>query len=150
MTKSIKHNFFFSHPPETVWEYLTKPELMELWLMKNTFQPIIGFDFQFQTKPIPSLDFDGIFYCKVLEIVPFKKLSYSWKSGPGDGKITLDSVVVWKLEPKENGTELFLDHNGFSKKENLDFYNGLSHGWLEKFENIAKLLNAPQHGNTNA
>src|SRR5687767_11518913 len=150
MTRSIKHTVFFPHPPEAVWEYLTKPELMELWLMKNTFQPIIGFDFQFQTKPITSLDFDGIFYCKVLEIVPFKKLSYSWKSGPGDGKITLDSVVVWKLEPKENGTELFLDHSGFAKKENLDFYKELSHGWLEKFENITKLLNAAQHGNTKA
>ena len=115
--------------------------------MKNNFQPIIGFDFQFQTKPIPSLDFDGIFYCKVLEIVPFKKLSYSWKSGPGEGKITLDSVVVWKLEPKDKGTELFLEHSGFAKKENLDFYNGLTHGWLEKFQNIAKLLNAAQHGN---
>ena len=99
MTKSIKHQFFFPHPPETVWEYLTKSELMELWLMKNDFQPIVGLDFQFRTNPIPSLDFDGIFYCKVLEIVPFKKLSYSWKGGPGNGEITLDSVVVWKLEP---------------------------------------------------
>ena len=106
--------------------------------------------FNFRTNPIPSLDFDGIFYCKVLEIVPFKKLSYSWKSGPGEGKITLDSVVVWKLEPKDNGTELFLEHSGFAKKENLDFYNGLTHGWLEKFQNIAKLLNAAQHGTTNA
>jgi len=150
MTKSIKHSLFFPHPPEAVWEYLTKSELMEQWLMKNTFQPIIGFDFQFQTKPIPSLNFDGIFYCKVLEIVPFKKLSYSWKSGPGDGKITLDSIVVWKLQPTDKGTELFLEHSGFAKKENLDFYKGLSHGWLEKFENIAKLLNAAQHGNTNA
>jgi len=37
MTKSIKHQFFFPHPPETVWEYLTKPELMEQWLMRNDF-----------------------------------------------------------------------------------------------------------------
>jgi len=145
MTKRIKHQFFFPHPPETVWEYLTKPELMEQWLMKNDFQPIVGLDFQFRTNPIPSLDFDGIFYCKVLEIVPFKKLSYSWKSGPGEGEITLDSVVVWKLEPKDKGTELFLEHSGFEKKENLDFYNGLMHGWVEKLHNIAKLLNAAQH-----
>ena len=149
MTKSIKHQFFFAHPPEIVWEYLTKPELMELWLMKNTFQPIIGADFQFRTNPIPSLDFDGIFYCRVLEIVPFKKLSYSWKSGPGDGEITLDSVVVWKLEPKDKGTELFLEHSGFAKEENLNFYNGLMQGWVEKLNNIANLLNAAQHGNTN-
>lgn len=150
MAKSIKHQFFFSHPPETVWEYLTKPELMQLWLMRNDFQPIIGLDFQFRTNPIPSLDFDGIFYCKVLEIVPFKKLSYSWRSGPGEGEITLDSVVVWKLEPKDKGTELFLEHSGFERPENLNFYNGLTDGWLKNLQKIANLLNAAQHGNTNA
>lgn len=150
MTKIIKHQFFFPHPKETVWEYLTKPELMEQWLMKNDFQPIVGLDFQFRTNPIASLDFDGIFYCKVLEIVPFKKLSYSWKSGPGEGKITLDSVVIWKLEATDKGTELFLEHSGFAKKENLNFYDGLMHGWVEKLHNIAKLLNAVQHGHTNA
>ena len=150
MTKIIKHQFFFPHPKETVWEYLTKPELMEQWLMKNDFQPIVGLDFQFRTNPIASLDFDGIFYCKVLEIVPFKKLSYSWKSGPGEGKITLDSVVIWKLEANDKGTELFLEHSGFAKKGNLNFYNGLLHGWVEKLNKIAKLLNAAQHGHANA
>jgi uncharacterized protein YndB with AHSA1/START domain len=150
MSRSIKHTFFFSHPPEMVWEYLTNSDLMELWLMKNTFQPIVGFDFQFQTKGKPSMDFDGIFYCKVLEIVPFKKLSYSWNCGPGDGKITLESVVVWKLESKDKGTEVFLEHSGFAKEQNLDLYNALMHGWLEKFDKIAQLLNTPQHGNTNA
>lgn len=150
MTKSIQHNFFFSYPPETVWEYLTKPELMELWLMRNNFQPVIGAEFQFRTNPITSLDFDGIFYCKVLEIVPFQKLSYSWQSGPGRGEITLDSVVVWKLQPTGMGTTLFLEHSGFAKQENLDFYNGLAHGWLEKFPKIAELLNAAQDVNTHA
>jgi uncharacterized protein YndB with AHSA1/START domain len=150
MIKSIKQQFFFAHPPETVWEYLTKPELMEQWLMKNDFQPIVGFDFQFRTGPIPSLDFDGICYCKVLEIVPFKKLSYSWKCGPGEGKITLDSVVEWKLQPTEKGTELFLEHSGFTKEENLSFYNGFMHGWPEKLQKIDKLLNAAPHGTINA
>lgn len=150
MTRSIKHQFFFPHPPEMVWEYLTRPELMELWLMKNNFQPIIGNDFQFRTNPIPSLDFDGIFYCKVLEIVPFRKLSYSWKSGPGEGKTTLDSVVAWNLQPAGNGTELYLEHSGFEKEENLDFYRGLTDGWLEKIHNIANLLKAVRHDNTKA
>nr|WP_294944197.1 SRPBCC domain-containing protein [uncultured Mucilaginibacter sp.] len=150
MKRSIKHQVFFPHPPGIVWEYITKPELMELWLMKNNFQPIVGFRFQFRTGPIPSLNFDGIFYCKVLEVVPAKKLSYTWQSGPGDGKITLDSVVTFKLVPKDNGTELYLEHSGFAKKENLDFFNGLNNGWLEKFPKIASLLNTAQHGNTNA
>ena len=150
MTRIIKHTFFYPHPPETVWEYLTKPELMEQWLMKNDFQPIVGLDFQFRTNPIPGLNFDGIFYCKVLEIVPFKRLSYSWNSGPGDGKITLESTVVWKLQATDKGTELFLEHSGFAKEENLDFYNGLMHGWLEKFPKIAELLKAASHDNANA
>ena len=150
MTRVIKHQFFFPHPPETVWEYLTKPELMELWLMKNNFQAIVGLDFQFRTNPIPSLDFDGIFHCRVLEIVPFKKLSYSWQGGPGEGKITLDSVVEWKLEPKDKGTALFLEHSGFAKEENLNFYKGLTDGWLKQVQKIVDHLNAEQHGNTNA
>lgn len=150
MIRSIKHQFFFSHPPEEVWEYLTRSDLMEQWLMKNDFKPIIGLDFQFRTNPIPALNFDGIFYCKVLEIVPYKKLSYSWRSGPGGGEITLDSIVTWMLEPKNNGTEVFLDHSGFAKKENLNFYNGLMKGWLEKYDNIVKMLNAKANDTINA
>lgn len=149
MARIITHQFFYPHPPEMVWEYLTNPDLMELWLMKNNFQPIVGADFQFRTNPKPSLDFDGIFHCKVLEIIPFEKLSYSWSCGPGQGRITLDSVVVWKLQPTDKGTELFLEHSGFAKEENLDFYNALAHGWIEKFNKIADLLNTTQHGTIN-
>ncbi len=150
MAKIIKHQFFFPHPTETVWEYLTNSELMAQWLMKNNFQPIVGHEFQFRTGPIAALDFDGIVYCKVLEIVPFETLSYSWNSGPGSGEITLESVVTWTLQSNEKGTELFLEHRGFAKKENLDFYNGLLHGWVEKLQNIDKLLNAAPNGHTNA
>jgi len=150
MSRTIKHQYFFPHPPQTVWDYLTKSELMAQWLMKNDFQPIVGLDFQFRTNPIPGLDFDGIFYCKVLEIVPCKRLSYSWNSGPGEGRITLDSIVVWTLEPKDHGTEVFLEHSGFAKKENLDFYNGLNHGWVEKLQNVDKLLNPATHGQQHA
>ena len=148
MTKSINHQFFFPHPPEMVWEYLTNAELMAQWLMKNDFQPVVGHDFQFRTNPIPSLDFDGIVYCTVLEIIPFKKLSYSWRSGPGGGKITLDTVVVWNLEPKDKGTDLFLEHTGFSEIENLNMYAGLTDGWLKNIQKIADRLNA-KYGTAN-
>ena len=142
MKRSIKHQFSFSHAPEKVWDYLTKPELMEQWLMKNDFQPVVGYDFQFRTGPIPSLDFDGVCYCKVLEVVPFKRLSYSWKCGPGEGKITLDSVVIWQLQPTEKGTDLFLEHNGFDKEENLGFFNGMTKGWQGMLPKIETLSNA--------
>ncbi|HEY8781537.1 MAG TPA: SRPBCC domain-containing protein [Mucilaginibacter sp.] len=150
MTKIIKHQFSYAHPKETVWEYLTNSELMAQWLMKNDFQPVVGHEFQFRTGPIPALDFDGIHYCKVLEIVPFETLSYSWNTGPGGDEINLESVVTWTLQPTEKGTEVTLEHRGFAKKENLDFYNGLLHGWVAKLEKIGKLLKETTHGHTNA
>jgi uncharacterized protein YndB with AHSA1/START domain len=149
MTKSINHKLFFSHPPEVVWEYLTKAELMGLWLMKNDFMPIIGHDFRFMTKPIPALNLDGIFYCKVLEMVSPKKLTYSWKGGPGDGVMTLDTLVEWTLHPKENGTELVLAHTGFKENENAAIYAGMTKGWLENMQKISVLINNATHGTTN-
>jgi uncharacterized protein YndB with AHSA1/START domain len=149
MTPSIKHQFFFPHPPEVVWEYLTNAELMELWLMKNDFQPIVGHEFQFRTNPKADFDFDGIFYCKVLEIIPFKKLSYSWKCGPGDGIFNIDSVVNWKLEPRNNGTELLLEHNDFAIMNNLILFNSMQEGWLKNIHKIAQRINE-RYGTTNA
>jgi len=150
MQKSINHKIFFSQSPEEVWEYLTKAELMELWLMKNDFQPVVGRQFRFWTNPMPKFDFDGMVYCTVLEIIPFKKLSYSWEGGPGNGKITLDSVVVWTLHPKENGTELHLAHSGFSEAENLAIFTIMNDGWLKNMKKIADLINTVKNGTTDA
>jgi uncharacterized protein YndB with AHSA1/START domain len=150
MTTSINHKFFFPHPASAVWEYLTIPELLEKWLMKNDFKPAVGHEFQFRTNPIPKLNFDGICYCVVLEIVPLKKLSYSWKGGPGDGEITLDTIVAWTLESDDKGTTLYLTHSGFSETKNFDFYTGMTEGWLKNLNKIAERLNAVKHDTNNA
>ena len=147
MTKSIHHKYFFSHQSEVVWDYLTKAELIEQWLMKSNFLPIVGYDFTFTTRPLPSLNFDGNVYCKVLEIIPFKKLSYSWKGGPGEGKITLDSIVVWTLQSKDNGTELVLEHTGF-KETHFTMFSVMDEGWLKNIKKIGELINNVTHGTT--
>ncbi|MGZ3839823.1 MAG: SRPBCC family protein [Flavisolibacter sp.] len=149
MSKSIQHEYFYPEPPEAVWDFLTQPKLLEQWLMKNDFQLVLGHDFQFRTNPVPALQLDGIFYCKVLEILPLKKLSYSWKAGPGGGKITLDSLVTWTLEAKEAGTLLHLDHSGF-KEADFTIFAGLDAGWLKNLGKIADRLKALKHGHSNA
>ncbi len=149
MQTEIKHTWFYNQPPEEVWKYLTKAELIAQWLMGNDFEPVMGHDFKFCTKPIPSLGLDGIFYCKVLEIVPFKKLTYSWKGGPGNGAITLDTVVIWTLEPKDNGTELQLVHSGYNE-ENISIFSSMDNGWLKNIQKIDELLNRNNNANTNA
>ena len=147
---SINHTWFFSHTPEEVWEYLTKPELIELWLMKNDFEPTVGHQFRFLTRPLPQFDFDGIAYCTVMEIAPCTKLTYSWKGGPGDGRITLDSMVVWTLLPKDGGTELQLVHTGFKEMENMYIYPAMNEGWLKNMKKIGDLINERKNGTTNA
>jgi len=140
MTKNIRHQIFYTQPPEAVWEFLTDPTLIAQWLMPNDFLPVLGHDFKFTIKPMPSLDFDGVVYCKVLEIIPCKKLSYSWKCGPGSGDINIESVVTWTLIAKNNGTELFLDHSG--RMDMLPMFEALDEGWKKNMNKIAEFLNS--------
>jgi uncharacterized protein YndB with AHSA1/START domain len=129
MQKDIKHTWFFTHPPEKVWQYLTTPGLLSEWLMENDFQPVVGHKFRMRARAKLNLGFDGNIYCEVLEIVPNKKVRFSWKGGPGNGKITLDSMVTWTLAPKNNGTEMLLEHTGFAGLKNFPGYLMMNEGW---------------------
>ena len=150
MKESIQHTIFYPHPPEMVWEYLTRPELIELWLMKNDFKAEVGHEFEFTTKPLPQFNFDGHMYCKVLELVPAKKLTYSWKGGPGDGSLTLDSLVKWELRAVNDGTELSLVHSGFGKPEAQIAFMPMNIGWEKNMQKIATLINPNANVTTQA
>lgn len=108
--------------------------------MPNNFKAIEGREFQFTTNPIPSLDLDGIMHCKVLELVPHQKLVYSWKAGPGNGTITLDTVVEWTLARYGKGTKLSIKQTGF-KEANLSIFNGMTEGWNSHVLKMLGLLN---------
>jgi len=129
MQRDIKHVWFFQHPPEQIWDFLTRKELLEQWLMKNDFELVLGHRFQFHTKPRKKMGFDGIIYCEVVDIIPNKRLSYMWKGGPGNGQINLDSFVIWTLIPKDGGTELILEHKGFKGWKNYISYLIMNSGW---------------------
>jgi uncharacterized protein YndB with AHSA1/START domain len=149
MAKIIQHQLFYPHPPEVVWEYLTNAELISQWLMPGDIKPVPGHEFQFIAKPMPEMDFDGIFYCKILEVIPFKKLSYSWKFGPGNGELS-DSTVNWMLTEKDNGTELLLIHRDFTGPENLLMFASMEAGWLVLINKMLQVLNAGKDGTTKA
>jgi uncharacterized protein YndB with AHSA1/START domain len=149
MKTEIKHTWFYNQSTEEIWEYLTKAELIEKWLMPNDFVLKMGREFKFTTNPIPSLGLDGNFYCKILEIVPLKKLVYSWKAGPNKQEITLDTIVQWTLEQKENRTELSLLHSGF-KKENDSILTAMFDGWDKNIQKMLNHLNLAQNDNTNS
>jgi uncharacterized protein YndB with AHSA1/START domain len=150
MAKYIQHQLFYPNPPELVWDYLTKPELIAQWLMPTDFKPVAGHEFKFTTKPHPEDQFDGIFYCKVLEVTPFTNLSYSWKFGSGDG-ILNDSVVNWTLREKDNGTELLLVHNGFTEEVcTLPMFASMNDGWGKLVKKMLLVINPVSDGTTAA
>lgn len=141
MKNEIKNEWTYEQSPNQVWDYLTQADLIASWLMPNNFMPVLGHEFQFTVKPIPSLDLDGIFQCKVLEIVPFQKLTYSWKGGSGNGVFTLDTVVEWTLEKQGTGTKLFLKQSGFNET-NLSIFTGMTDGWKKQIQKMVDHLNA--------
>lgn len=140
MQKEIRQTWFFHQSPQEVWEYLTKPELIEQWLMKTDFQPIVGHQFRFTFNAKPGSTYEGIVQCEVLEVRPFTKLSYSWNGSTQDKSRNFNSAVEWTLVPKGDGTELQLQHNGFEILEDI-----LNHtnGWnscLKKLEEQINLI----------
>jgi uncharacterized protein YndB with AHSA1/START domain len=146
MQTTINNEWVYEQSPVEVWEYLTNADLIALWLMPNDFKPVLGHEFAFRTKPIPSLDLDGIMHCKVLEIDPCKKLTYSWKGGPGNGSFTLDTVVEWLLEKHEKGTRLTLKQSGF-KEANLSIFTAMTQGWASNIKKMMTHLNNLHDGN---
>jgi len=139
MQKEIKHTWHFNRSPEEVWDYLTKPELIEQWLMKTDFQPKVGHRFQFSHSREKESNYDCITYCTVLEVKPFTTLSYSWRGSTKDLSRTFDSKVVWTLIPDGNGTALQLVHNGFALLEDVIAHNN---GWTALGKHFVELLNA--------
>lgn len=139
MQKEIQKTWFYKQSPQEVWEYLTKPELIEQWLMKNDFKPVVGHKFRFTFIPKNESNYAGVVDCEVLDLKLFTKLSYSWNGRTKDGSRTFNSIVVWTLIPKDNGTELQLSHNGFSMLEDM-----LTHttGWDNCLKRFEELINA--------
>jgi len=145
MEMLIKHSWHYSQKPELVWEFLTTSELIAQWLMANDFKPIVGHKFMFRASAHKPLDFDGNIYCEVLELIPNAKLSYSWKYGPGNGVLKVDSVVSWTLYPKDGGTEVQLEHKGLKEPANLMDYQAMNAGWQTNVLKMQNLISAKQN-----
>ncbi len=139
MQKDIIQTWFFQQAPSEVWEYLTKPELIEQWLMKSDFRPIVGHKFHFTFSPKKDSHYKGQVDCEVLEVSPFTKLCYTWNGAAMDGSRTFNSKVEWTLLPKDKGTELQLRHKGFILLDDFAAHNS---GWANCLKRFDELLKA--------
>ena len=125
------------HPPERIWRALTESALIEAWLMKNDFQPVLGHRFNFRAQPV--MGWNGVTDCEVLEIEPRQKLVYSWCASGEQARDGLKTIVAWTLTPHANGTRVRMEQSGFRPQDEAG-YRGMGGGWpriLGRLEEIA-------------
>jgi uncharacterized protein YndB with AHSA1/START domain len=117
----------FNAPVARVWEALTDVDEMRQWYFDlKEFKPERGFEFEF------SVEHQGMTYhhlCKVTEVIPQKKLAYTWryKGEPGD------SLVTFELFAEGDRTRLKLTHEGIETfpKTAASARKNFEAGWTE-------------------
>ena len=125
-TRSVVVEREIPYPPEKIWRALTQPHLIEEWLMKSDFKPVVGHRFDFRAD-WGSVD------CQVLAIEPNTTLSYTWAA------YGLESVVTWTLTPTSTGTRLRMEQSGF-RADQQQAYQGAKHGWQRFFTSLEQVL----------
>src|SRR5260221_11688222 len=124
-TRSLVIEREMPHPPEKIWRALTQGPLIEAWLMKNDFQPVVGHRFQFRPTPVPG--WSGITNCEGIEADQPTCLVYHWGDGT-ESESGLRTVVTWTLTPTDNGTVVRMEHSGFRPQDERG-YQGMGGGW---------------------
>lgn len=114
------------HPPEKIWRALTQARLIEEWLMKNDFAPVVGHRFNFRAEW-------GAVDGQVLAVEPNKMLSYKWDA------MGIESVVTWTLTPTRTGTHLRMEQQGF-RPDQQQAYQGAKFGWTKFFAGLEQVV----------
>lgn len=90
----------------TVWKAITDRDEMAKWYFNlEAFEPKVGYEFAFRAGE-PGKEYLHI--CKVTEVVPERKLSYSWRFEGDPGR----SLVSFALFSQKSQTQIILSHSG--------------------------------------
>lgn len=125
-TRSVVVERELPFPPEKVWRALTQPHLIEEWLMKSDFMPVVGHNFSFRAD---WGSVDG----QVVTVKPNSTLSYTWAAHG------IETVVTWTLTPTATGTHLRMEQRGF-RPDQQQAYHGAKSGWPRFFTALEKVL----------
>ena len=96
----------FDAPVDVMWKAITDRNEMKQWYFDlQEFRAEPGFRFSFMGGPD---DRQYRHLCEVIDVVPNKKLSYTWKYDGYEG----ESKVTFELFPEGKKTRLKLTHEG--------------------------------------
>ena len=125
-TRTVVTEREIAYPPEKIWRALTQPQLIEDWLMKNDFEPVVDRSFTLRGD-WGSVD------CKVLSVEANKSLSYTWDA------MGLESVVTWTITPTTTGAHLRMEQTGF-RPDQERAYQGAKFGWQRFLASLEQVL----------
>jgi len=116
-------------PVKKVWQAITDKDQMKQWYFDlSDFKPEVGFEFRFPGQGHKGEQY--IHVCKITEVVPLKKLQYSWRYLDREGY----SLVTFELFDEAGKTRVKLTHTGLETfpKDNADFArDSFNAGWTE-------------------
>ena len=93
-------------PIAAVWAAITESERMKNWYFDLPgFTPEVGYEFSFTGGPE---DRQYLHLCKITEVIPGKKLAYTWRYDGYPGS----SLVTFELFEEGNSTRIKLTHSG--------------------------------------
>ena len=96
----------YNAPIARVWKAITHKEDMKQWYFDLAeFKPEVGFEFQFLGGKDEK---KYLHLCKITEIVPGTKITYSWRYDGYEGI----SYVTFELFAEGNKTRVKLTHEG--------------------------------------
>ncbi len=128
---------------EMIFNALIEPEKITEWFQDEaSLEPSVGGKIRLVTlkemHPNWKLDRDYCMDGTIIEFVPNKRLSYTWKFD--DIPDFLETYVTWELEQiKPNTTKVKLAHVGFTGKEKGNFsIESHNQGWAEALDKLAK------------
>jgi len=117
----------YDAPVAQVWTAITdKDEMKEWYFDLEDFNATPGFTFSFTGGPSPGKQY--LHLCEVIEAIPQKKLSYSWRYDGYPG----NSLVSFELTSQGNKTLLRLTHEGLESfpADEKDFAkSNFEEGW---------------------
>lgn len=93
-------------PVSKVWKAISDKTEMKKWYFDmSDFKTEVGFEFHF-SGGTPEKTY--LHLCRIKEVIPYAKLSYSWRYDGYEG----DSLVTFELTEKGNQTFIKLSHSG--------------------------------------
>ena len=117
----------YQAPTSKVWKAITDKSEMKLWYFDlPEFKPEVGCEFRFMGGPAKDRQYQHI--CRVTEVIPNKKLTYSWRYDGYDG----NTLVAFELFDEVDQTRLKLTHKGLETfpADNPDFAKkNFAEGW---------------------